>query len=36
MENIQLIFGSDHADYDIKEKLLNFYSLHHVVLLYQV
>ena len=27
MENIQLIFGSDHAGYDIKEKLLNFYSL---------
>ena len=33
MENIQLIFGSDHAGYDIKEKLLNFYSLssHPVV-----
>ena len=27
MENIQLIFGSDHAGYEIKEKLLNFYSL---------
>ena len=27
MNNIQLIFGSDHAGYDIKEKLLNFYSL---------
>ena len=27
MENIQLIFGSDHAGYEMKEKLLNFYSL---------
>ena len=27
MENIQLIFGSDHAGYEMKEKLINFYSL---------
>ena len=27
MENILLIFGSDHAGYEMKEKLINFYSL---------
>ena len=33
MENIQLIFGSDHAGYEMKEKLINFYSLssHSIV-----
>ena len=36
MENIQLIFGSDHAGYEMKEKLINFILFHHVVLLYQV